>query len=46
MSSSQATLIYTIMAGGFGNPSGSDGCTLHLLYRGEVKVSVMWLVKG
>jgi len=37
-------LIDTIMAGGFGNPSGPDGCTLHQLSRGEVKVSVMWLV--
>jgi hypothetical protein len=38
------TLIYTIMGGGFGNPSGPGGCTLWLLSRGEVKVSVMWLV--
>jgi hypothetical protein len=32
------------MAGGFGNPSGPGDRTLHLLSRGEVKVSVMWLV--
>jgi hypothetical protein len=38
------TLIYTIMAGGFVNCCDPGGCTLHLLYRGEVKVSVMWLV--